>query len=390
MTAPTESEMDIWDDQLLIDPYPAYARLRELGGVVHLPKNDLYAITRYDAIREVLGDPATFSSTTLGFNPMVNEALQGTSLASDPPTHTQLRATLSENLTPRALRGLKEVIDAKADKLVAELADTGSFDAIDSLARAFPLEIVADLIGFNGHVKDNMLRWGQAAMQVLGPLNQRTQENFPIAGELYGWCSSVTAEDLAPGSIGRGIFDAEARGDIPQGSAGHIIHQYLGAGVDTTIASIGNIVALFGRHPEQFELLRQTPALVPAAFAEVLRYWAPIHIWGRTTTTEVELDGVTLPAGAQLGLLLGAGNRDPRHYENPDTFDITRNPVDHLSFGYGPHGCAGQGLAKLEAHAIIEALARRVKTLEIGDELREPSNITRSHEQLQVLKVVAA
>ncbi|GAA2145190.1 cytochrome P450 [Arthrobacter humicola] len=390
MTAPAESGIDIWDDDVLVDPYPTYAALREQAGVVHLPKNDLYALTRYDIIRDVLGDPATFSSTTLGFNPMVNEALQGTSLASDPPLHTQLRATLSENLTPRALRGLKIIIDEKADKLVADLVAGGSFEAIDSLARAFPLEIVADLIGFSGHVKDNMMRWGQAAMQVIGPMNQRTQESFPIAGELYGWCSSVTAGDLAPGSIGRGIFDAETRGDIPEGSAGHIIHQYLGAGVDTTIASIGNIIALFGRHPEQLELVRENLDRVPAAFAEVLRYWAPVHIWGRTTTREVEIDGATVPAGAQLGILFGAGNRDPRHYENPDTFDIRRNPVDHLSFGYGPHGCAGQGLAKLEAHAIIDALARQVKSLSIADGIRVPSNITRSFEKLQVVKVVAS
>jgi cytochrome P450 len=390
VTSPTESDIDIWDDDILVDPYPAYAALREQAGVVHLPKNDVYVLTRYDLIRDVLGDPETFSSTTLGFNPMVNEALQGTSLASDPPLHTQLRATLSANLTPRALRGLKVTIDEKADKLVAELVAGGSFEAIDSLARAFPLEIVADLIGFSGHVKDNMLRWGQAAMQVIGPMNQRTQESFPIAGELYGWCSSVSADDLTPGSIGRGIFDAEARGDIPAGSAGHVIHQYLGAGVDTTIASIGNIIALFGRHPEQLELLRANPELVPSAFAEVLRYWAPVHIWGRTATREVELDGVTVPAGAQLGILFGAGNRDPRHYQNPDHFEVTRNPADHLSFGYGPHGCAGQGLARLEGHAVIEALARRVKTLELADEVRVPSNITRSLEKLQVVKVAAA
>jgi cytochrome P450 len=390
MTAPLESDIDIWDDDILVDPYPTYAALREQAAVVHLPKNDLYVLTRYDVIRDALGDPETFSSTSIGFNPMVNEALQGTSLASDPPTHTQLRATLSQNLTPRALRGLKVVIDEKADKLVAELAASGSFEAVDALARAFPIEIVADLIGFSGHVKDNMLRWGQAAMQVIGPLNQRTQESFPIAGELYGWCSSVTAEDLTPGSIGRGIFDAESRGDIPEGSAGHIIHQYLGAGVDTTIASIGNIIALFGHHPDQFELVRENPELVPAAFAEVLRYWAPVHIWGRKATRDVDIDGVTIPAGAQVGILFGAGNRDPRHYGNPDTFDVRRNPVDHLSFGYGPHGCAGQGLAKLEAHAIIEALARRVKSLTVSDEVREPSNITRSFELLQVEKVVAA
>ncbi|MFZ3452246.1 cytochrome P450 [Arthrobacter sp. 7Tela_A1] len=388
MTA--ESNIDLWDDAVLVDPYPTYAALREQAGVVYLPKNDVYALTRYDLIREVLGDPETFSSTTLGFNPMVNEALQGTSLASDPPVHTQLRAVLSENLTPRALRGLKVVIDEKADTLVAELAASGSFEAIDALARAFPLEIVADLIGFTGTVKDNMLRWGQAAMQVLGPLNQRTQENFPIAGELYGWCSSVTAADLAPGSIGRGIFDAEARGDIPEGTAGHIIHQYLGAGVDTTIAAIGNAVALFGRHPEQLALLRENPDLVSSAFAEVLRYWPPIHVWGRTTTREVEIDGTLIPAGAQLGILFGAGNRDPRHYENADAFDITRNPVDHLSFGYGPHGCAGQGLARFEGHAIIGALGRHITEIQLGEEVRVPSNTTRSIEELPVLKVIPA
>lgn len=389
MTAPITSDIDIWADHILVDPYPAYAALREQAAVVHLPKNDLYVLTRYDTIRDALGDPEHFSSASIGFNTMVNEALQGTSLASDPPVHTQLRATLSQNLTPRALRSLKVVIDEKADKLVAELAASGSFEAIDALARAFPLEIVADLIGFSGRARDNMLRWGQAAMEVIGPLNQRTQESFPIAGELYGWCSSVTADDLAPGSIGRGIFEAETRGDIPQGSAGNIIHQYLGAGVDTTIASIGNIVALFGNHPEQFELVRDNPDLVPAAFAEVLRYWAPVHIWGRKATGDVEIDGVRIPSGAQVGILFGAGNRDPRHYENPDNFDVSRNPVDHLSFGYGPHGCAGQGLAKLEAHAIIEALARRVKTLTVSEGVREPSNITRSLASLRVEKVVA-
>ncbi len=389
MSVPT-SDVDLFSDEVLVDPYPYYAQLRELGGVVHLPANDVYALTRYDVIRTALGDPGTFSSRSIGFNPMVNEALQGTSLASDPPVHAQLRATLTENLSPRALRGLKTQIDAKAGALVDELVARGSFEAIDSLARVFPLEVVADLIGFTGHVRDNMLRWGQAAMQVIGPMNQRTAENFPIAGELYGWCSGVTAEDLAPGSVGRGIFDAEARGDIPPNTAGHIIHQYLGAGVDTTVAAIGNIVALFGTHPEQFDLVRKDPSLVPAAFAEVLRYWVPIHAWGRYVTTDVEIDGATVPAGSQVALLLGSGNHDPRHYDNPDDFLVERNPVDHLSFGYGPHGCAGQGLARLEAHAVIEALAGKVQRLVVGEEVRVPSNITRSIDELPVLEVVPA
>ncbi len=389
--SPVSSDIDLFADDVLIDPFPTYTALRDLGAVVHLPTNDVYALTRYDTIRDALGDPATFSSVkAIGFNPGVNDALQGTSLASDPPVHTQLRATLSANLTPRALRGLGEQINEKADALVATLAAGGGFEAIDAIGRVFPIEIVAQLIGFTGQVKENMLRWGESAMQVMGPMNQRTMENFPIAGELYGWCSSVTAQDLAEGSIGRGIFDAQDRGEIPEGTAGHIIHQYLGAGVDTTVAVIGNIIALFGRHPEQFELVQKDPSLVPAAFAEVLRYWPPIHAWGRKTTREVEIDGALVPAGAQMAILFGAGNHDERHYDNPGTFDGKRNPVDHLAFGYGPHGCAGQGLARMEGHAVIAALAKHVGSFRLGDEVRLPSNTTRSIHKLDVLDVVPA
>jgi cytochrome P450 len=381
-------DLDLFSDEVLLDPYPTYEALRETAGVVYLPTNDVYALTRYDVIRDALADTETFSSSSIGFNPMVNEALQGTSLASDPPVHTQLRATLSANLTPRSLRNLKPQIEEKADALVAELVESGSFEAIDALGRVFPIQVVADLIGFNDEIRGTMLRWGQSAMEVIGPLNQRTAENFPIAGELYAWCSQVTAEDLAPDSVGRSIFDAEARGEIPPNTAGHIIHQYLGAGVDTTVAAIGNIVALLATHPDQLALIREDHALVGSAFNEVLRYWAPVHAWGRRVTRNVEIDGVVIPAGAQAAILFGAGNRDPRHYDDPDTFSVRRNPVDHLSFGYGAHGCAGQGLARLEAHAIIGALAQRVDRLVVGEARRVPSNITRSIEELHVLEVV--
>ncbi|TWH16747.1 cytochrome P450 [Rhodococcus rhodochrous] len=389
-SSPPTADVDLFADGVLVDPYPTFAQLRELGPVVYLPRHDVYALTRYDVIRGALADTATFSSRAIAFNPAANDALRGTSLASDPPVHTELRATLTENLSPRALRGLKTTIEAKADTLVADLVTTGSFEAIDALARAFPLEVVADLIGFTGKVRANMLRWGQAAMEVLGPMNQRTAENFPIAGELYAWCSQVQAEDLTPGSVGRGIFDAEARGAVPAGSAGHIIHQYLGAGVDTTIASIGNLIALFAAFPDQFDLVRADPALVPSAFAEVLRYWAPLHAWGRAVTRDVEIDGHLIPGGSQAAVLLGSGNRDPRHYDDPDAFRVARNPVDHLSFGYGPHGCAGQGLARLEAHAIIAALARHARRLVAAEPIRVPGNTTRSIDALEILEVVPA
>jgi cytochrome P450 len=389
--APATSSIDLFADDVVIDPYPTFKSLRDLAAVVQLPANNVYALTRYDTIRAALADPATFSSVNgIAFNPAANDALRGTSLASDPPEHTKLRATLVANLTPLKLRSLEEQIGGKADALVARLASGGGFEAIDALARAFPLEVVANLIGFTGRAKDNMVRWGQAAQEVLGPMNQRTRESFPVAGELYAWCSQVTAAELAPGSVGRGIFEAQERGEIPPDSAGHIIHQYLAAGIDTTVAAIGNIVALFGLHPQQFELVRKDPNLVSSAFNEVQRYFAPIFAMGRRTTREVEIDGATVPAGSQIALLFGAGNRDERHYRNPDMFDVTRNAVDHLSFGHGAHSCAGQGLARMEARAVIAALAKHVKSFRLGDLVREPSNTRQAIEKLVVRDVVAA
>ena len=119
-STPASSDIDLFADEVLTDPYPRYARLRDLGAVVHLPANNVYALTRYDVIRDALGDPGTFSSRTIGFNPMVNEALQGTSLASDPPIHTELRATLPKT-SPRGRCAASRSDRDKADALVAEL-----------------------------------------------------------------------------------------------------------------------------------------------------------------------------------------------------------------------------------------------------------------------------
>ena len=389
-TAAPTSNVDLWSDEILSDPYPTYAALREQASVVYVPANDLYAVTRYEPIREALADWETFSSVKVAFNDDMNAALSHTSLASDPPKHTPMRAALMENLSPRSLRPLKDDIDAKADALVASLLDRPDVDLAKEIAKAFPISIVCDLIGVTGHVKENMLRWGEAAFNVLGPMNQRTIENFPIAGELFGWVMGVKASDLTPGSMGRGVFDAADRGMIPHEAAAGIIHQYIAAGLDTTIAEIGNALHLFGTHPDQYAKLRSNPELIPNAFNEVLRYYSAVHVWGRLVTKDVDIDGVTIPAGSQAGFIFAAGNRDPRHYDNPDAFDITRNASDHLSFGYGVHGCAGQGLARLEAHAVLAALVKHVREYGVGEPVMTPSNTTRSIGSLPLTRLVKA
>ena len=384
------SDIDLWSDDNLADPYPTYARLRDQAAVVKLTRSDVWALTRYDSIRDALGDWATFSSEgSVGFNDGVNQALMGTSLASDPPLHTQLRAALTENLTPRALRGMKDSIDQKADRIVRELVAKGSFDGVQDLARELPLQVVVDLIGIkDAYVRNHILEWGSAAFNVLGPMNERTGQNFPLAGELYQWASKLTIDQLEPGSMGHGIFAAAERGEIPADSCGHIIHQYVAAGLDTTIATIGNALQLFGEHPDQYELLRQDRTLIPAALNEVLRYRALMVAQGRRTTREVEVDGAVIPKGSKVAILFGAGNHDPRHYENPELFLIERNPMDHLSFGYGVHSCAGQGLARLEIYAVFEALIKHVKSFKVGSPVRKINNSSLALDQLPVFDVV--
>lgn len=390
MTTTKIEDVDLFADEVLVDPYDTYAKLRETAAVVHLPSRDLYALTRYDEVRDALGDPATFTSTKVGFNPMINEVLKGTTLATDPPDHAALRVVLTENLSPRALRKERQAIDEKADTMVRELVERGSFDGVADLAQPLPLSIVADMIGVSPEIKEKLIGWGEAAMNLLGPMNERSEAYLPFAQELYGWSHNSTAADLRPGSMGHAIFSAAERGEIPFENCGMIIHQYIAAGMDTTIATIGNALNLFGENPDQFELLRNNHSLVGAAMNEVLRYHAPLPVAGRGVTRDVEVGGVQIPAGAQAAVMIASGNRDPRHYEDPDSFRIERNPIDHLGFGYGIHGCAGQGLARLEVQAALTALAKHVKSFRVAEATPRLTNMTRGWDSIRVVDVVPA
>ena len=390
--AVAESDIDLWSDENLSNPYPTYAKLRDQAAVVRLTQSDVWCLTRYDVIKEALNDWETYSSVkAIGFNDGVNDALQGTTLASDPPMHTQLRAALTENLTPKALRSLKDSANEIADRIFKELVAKGSFDAVEDVACILPLNIVVDLIGVRDqYVRDNILNWGAAAFNVLGPMNARTGMNFPIAGELYGWCSQITQDKLEPGSIGYAIFEAAKRGEIPEDAPPHIIHQYVAAGLDTTVSTIANAIQMLGENPDQYAMLRENPDMIVATINETLRVNSLMVAQGRRTTKDVEVDGTLIPAGTHIAILFGAGNRDPRHYDDPDTFRIERNPFDHLSFGFGVHTCAGQGLARMQITAVLEALIRNVKSYSIGTPVRKINNSSLALEHLPVTNVVGA
>lgn len=375
--APT-SEHDLFSDYTLSNTEEVYAELRSLGTVVYLAKNDVYAITRYEAIRSANADPSIFSSKQVAFNQQMNEVLAGTSLAADPPEHGKLRSILTDNLSPRAMRSMKSTIYADADTLVKQLVERKHFDGMADLSVAFPVSVVLDLIGVQGEKRAKILPWGEAAFNLLGPMNQRAQDSFPLAGELFKWThEEMKGEDLAEGSIGRAVWQAAERGEIAPESFGYLVHQILAAGMDTTIATIGNMIQLLADHPEQYAKLRENPSLISSALAETLRFRTPAPAFGRVTTQDIDVDGTVIPKGSQVALLYGSGNRDETKYENADVFDVTRNPVDHLSFGYGIHGCAGQGLAKLEIFGLMEAWLKYVERFTVEDVVPRLNNVSR-------------
>lgn len=386
---PTTSNLDVdlFADDALEDPYPHYETLRAAGGAVYLQRLGMWVLPRYDEVRIALGDHETFSSRFgVGLNDTMNAMRVGTLISSDPPEHDRLRQVLADRLSPRALRAIRADIERRAGELVTDLVGRERFDAVADFGETFPLSVVADLIGVPQEGRDELLVWAEAAFNSFGPENARTRASLPKLEEQAEYLATVATEGrLAPGSMGRAVYEAAERGEIGRESCLPLMTGYLTAGMDTTIHSLGNAMWLLARHPQAWDALRSDPSLIPGAYNEVLRLESPVQMFSRVTTRSHEVGAARLPAGARVGLLYGSANRDESKWDDPTTFDIHRNPVDHLAFGYGLHGCAGQGLARLEAHALLSALAHRVKRITLdGEPVRRLNNVVRGFASLPV------
>jgi cytochrome P450 len=381
------SGVDLFTDEMLTDPYPAYAKLRAAGPAVWLRRYGAWAIPRYAEASEVLRDHETFSSApNPGLEPDRPDLPKGGVLGSDPPDHTRMRSILNENLSSRAMRTLRGDLEQRADRLVAGILPRRSFDAVADLARRFPLEVVADLVGLPPEGRENLLVLADAGFDSFGPSNARTLAALPGVPAIFGYvASSMSRENIAPGSWGAAVYEAVDRGVIAEEEAVHLLLGYLVAGMDTTINAISSTIWLLIRHPSVWAALRGDPALARPVLAEALRLESPVSFFCRGATRDTTIGGVPITRGDRVIVLFGSANRDERQYPDPDRFDIERNPVDHLAFGSGVHSCAGQALARLGANAILAALARRVQTIRLaGEPVRHLNNTVRGLESLPV------
>lgn len=372
------STIDLWSEEVLRNPYPAYAELRQLGPVVYLEAYELWAVTHHHHVRRVLADHRRFTSTAgIGLNDEINKMGNGI-LAEDPPRHDVQRALLGEQLSPRGVNKIREDIERAAAEQVAAVVSKGSFDGVTELAEVFPVSVVATLIGLPEDDRGQLLGFAESAFTSFGPLNDRTLEHLPNMTAFLRFCAfRATRENLTPGSWGQALFDAADRGVITDMNAIELLGAYLGAGMDTTISAVSSAIMLFGQNPDQWQLMRSEPSLHNSAFHEVLRLESPIQFFSRVTTEDVEVGDVAVPQGSRMLVMYGCANRDGQRYRDPDRFDVTRKPSDHLAFGHGLHNCAGQFLARVETLALLRAFADQVATFEIGYPTYHLNNITR-------------
>jgi cytochrome P450 len=365
-----QTDLDVFSPELLDNPYPVYKQIRDLSGAVHVSSHDYWLLTRYDDVRGAAGDWETWTSSKgVALLPQFNAMQEGTVLAADPPTHTQLRSVLSEQLAPRALAKLRDDIRRQAGEIVDRVLALGEFDIIPELTQKLPVTVVADLIGLpDTEGRDTLLPGADAMFTTFGPPSEYLEARLPDIMAYNDWIASVSERSyFKPGSWGAAIFDAVDDGRIAAESAVPLMHAFLVAGMDTTANGIAAMVRFLAEKPGAWEALQADQSLAGSAFEESLRLESPVVGFFRVCTRDVEIDGVTLPEGSRALLAFGAANRDERHYPDPDTFDIRRNPLDHMAFGYGVHGCAGQGLARIEATALVQVLVERVERIELTD-----------------------
>lgn len=377
-------DVDPFSDEFLLDPYPGHRMLRDAGPVVWLPRYDIWAMARYAQVSAALTDWQTYcSGRGVGLADFAKETPwrpPSLLLEADPPLHDRTREVIRKIISRKALMNLRPEWERIAEELMESLVTRERFDGIKDLAEVYPLRVFPDAVGMMTEGRENLLPYGAMAFNAFGPRNALTERSMRESAEAATWVArACRRESLQAGGFGAHTFEAADRGEVTHEEAERLVRSFLTAGVDTTVNGLGNLLLAFAQAPEQWQLLRHAPELVPQVFDEVLRHESTVQTFFRTTTREVQVEGTRIPEGAKVLLFLAAANRDPRKWEHPDVFDIRRRAGAHVGFGVGIHGCVGQMVARHEAELVLRALLQRVAHIElVGAPQRRLNNTLRA------------
>ena len=394
------NDLDFLAPEFVADPYPAYQRLRAAGPVLRHPAG-FFVLTRYDDVSAFLRD-ARFGKG--GYQALFESRFGGEStvpwlglsmLFRDPPDHTRLRALVSKAFTPRVVETLRVHIQEIVDGLLADLADARRIDVIQDLAYPLPVTVISELLQVPMDHSEVVKGWSRDIARALDaialPVGPEVIERGRRATEeMVSYFRGLVADRRGhPGSdLLSGLVEAEEAGDrlSELELLSTCVLLYV-AGHETTVNLIGNGLLALLRHPEECRRLQDDPGLLHGAIEELLRFDGPVQRSGRMATVDTEIAGVPIAAGSLVLGLIGAANRDPAHFAEPDRLDLTREEPRHLAFGSGIHYCLGASLARLEAQVAIGTILRRFPalTLDTDGPTWRPSSTLRGLEALPVV-----
>jgi cytochrome P450 len=363
-------------DDFYEDPFPYYQRLRDADPVYCCPDGS-YFLTGYDDVVGVYQDHHRFSSDKqvefapkFGASPLYEHHTTSV-VFRDPPDHTRIRKLFAAAFTPRALAALEPRVVALVDDLLARAADRGGMDVIEDYAVSLPVQLIGDMLGIPSAERGSLRGWSLAILGALEPVPgpDRLEAGSRAVDEFKAYLRTLIADRRRrphqdPGEILSALIAAEHDGDGL--TELELLHQcifLLNAGHETTTNLIGNAIVSLLEHPAELARLRAEPALITSAVEEFLRFQSPNQLGNRRVVADGKVGGVSLPAGTLVTLGIGAANRDPAQFPEPDRLDLGRTPNRHLAFIVGIHACAGMWLARMEGRVAIGRLVSRFPRL---------------------------
>ena len=369
------------------DPYPIYHFIRDHEPVHHAPDGS-WVLTRYDHCAALLRDPR-FSTNPARLTEGPDAAAMGpirqvgSSLMMflDPPDHTRLRSLVSQAFTPRMVESLRPRIQLLVDELLDAVVGRGEMDVLGDLAYPLPTVVICELLGVPPEDRERFKAWSADASRLLdGYLDKAALDKGMVAGMyLFQYFTDLVdarrkepRNDLLSALLAAQGPSGPSSGGLAEGDK--LTHAELlstatllfVAGFETTMNLLGNGTLALLRNPDQLARMRDDPSLVRSGVEELLRYDSPVHVTARIATQDVEIGGETVREGEQAVAILGAANRDPEQFPDPDRLDVSRTPNRHLAFGGGPHFCLGAALARLEGQIAFESMLRRLPDLQLA------------------------
>ena len=354
------------------DPYPTYRALRENEPIKRLPNGTVF-LTRYDDLVTAYKNTKSFSSDKkrefapkYGDTPLYEH--HTTSLVfNDPPSHTRVRRLIMGALSPRAIAGMEPDIVRLVDGLLDAIAAKGHAELIEDFASSIPIEVIGNLLDVPHDEREPLRDWSLAILGALEPVvspEAAARGNKAVTDFLAYLDTLVTRRRERPGNPERDVLTRLIQGEengerLTEKELLHNCIFLLNAGHETTTNLIGNGLVALDRNPDQKQRLIDNPDMIKTAVEEMLRYESSNQLGNRMTTEPVELGGVMLEAGTSVTLCIGAANRDPAQFPDPERFDIARTPNRHLAFATGAHQCAGMALARLEGAVAISRFLTR-------------------------------